>query len=152
MSNYQVGTGPEMESVKMQSQLERAAGVIQGCDCSTRASWKEKCNDFSSENYNGSFVRMFCFTPQPGVLPGHGNLCAWMQRFPDGVGSWLSPKLCSKPSPLNQPHVRPNFLILLCPSVSASCHSSDTYTGNALGLASPFCSRLAQPLAQRALW
>lgn len=76
MNNYQVGTGPEMESVKMQSWLERAAGVIRGCDRTTRVSWKEKWNDFSSENYNGSFGRMFCVIPQPGVLPGHGNLCA----------------------------------------------------------------------------
>lgn len=152
MINYQVGTGPEMESVKMQSWLERAAGVIRGCDRTTRVSWKEKWDDFSSENYYESFGRMFCIIPQPGILPGHGNLCASMPCFPDGVGNWLSPKLCSKPSTLNQSHVCPRFLILLRPSVSACCHSSDTYTGNALELASPFCSGLAQPLAQWALW
>ena len=63
MINYQVGTGPEMESVKMQSWLERAAGVIRGCDRTSRVSWKEKCNDFSSENYNVSFGRMSCIIP-----------------------------------------------------------------------------------------
>lgn len=76
MINYQVETGPEMESVKMQSWLERAAAVIWGYDRTTRVSWKEKCNDFSSENYNGSFGRMFCIILQPGVLPGHWNLRA----------------------------------------------------------------------------
>jgi len=75
MINYQVGTEPEMESVKMHSWLERAAGIIRGCDRTIRVSWKEKCNDFSSENYNGSFGRMFCIIAQPGVLPGHRNLC-----------------------------------------------------------------------------
>lgn len=83
----------------MQSWLERAAGVIRGCDRTTRISWKEKCNDFSSENYNGSFGWMFCIILQPGVLPGHGNLCAWTRCFPEGVSSWLSPKLCSKLHP-----------------------------------------------------
>lgn len=101
MINYQVGTGPEIESVKTQSWLERAAGVIQGCDHITRASWKGNCNDFSSENYNGSFSRMFYIILQPGFLPGHGNVYAWTQYIPGGVSSWLSPKLFSKPSPLN---------------------------------------------------
>lgn len=152
MINYQVRTGPEMKSVKMQSWLERAAGVIRGCDHTARVSWKQKCNDFSTENYKGSFVRMFCIISGPDVLPEQRSLCAWTQCFPDRVDTWLNPKLCAKPSPLNQPHVCPHFLIRLCPSVAASCHSSDTCTGNTLGLASPFCSGLAQLLAQWALW
>lgn len=71
MIKYQVRTGPEMKSVKMQSCLGRLAGVIQGCDWGIRVSWKENCDGFSSENNNGSFGRMFCIIPQAGVLPGH---------------------------------------------------------------------------------
>lgn len=88
-----------MESVKMQSCLERIAGVIQGCDCGIRVSWKEKGDDFSNENNNGSFGRMFCINPQAGVLPGHRNLSGSMQCFTDGVGSWLSLKLVPKLHP-----------------------------------------------------
>lgn len=76
MIKYQVRTGPEMKSVKMQSCLERVAGVIQGCDCGIRLSWKKKCDDFSSENNNGSFGKMFCIISQAGVWPGRRNLSA----------------------------------------------------------------------------
>lgn len=76
MIKYQVRTGPEMKSVKMQSCLERVAGVIQGCDYGIRVAWKEKCDDFSSKNNNGSFGRMFCISAQAGVLPGERNLNA----------------------------------------------------------------------------
>lgn len=99
MIKYQVRTGPEMKSVKMHSCLERVAGVIQGCDCGIRASWKEKCDDFCSENNNGHFGRMLCIIPQAGVLPGHRNFSAWMQWCTGGVGSWLSLKLAPKLHP-----------------------------------------------------
>lgn len=132
----------EMESVQKQSCLERAAGVIWACDCTIRVSWKESCNDFSSENYTDGFVRVLCITLQHVDLPEHGNSCAWTQCFPNGVNRRLSPKLRSKPLLLDQPHICPCFLILLCLSVSFCCHSSDNCTGNALGLASPFCSEL----------